>query len=141
MHTPDALFIIAKRKAAGPDMVSTSGPSFLDVKKEILAAGPDQGADAPCPAGMEAHHPHPPEPIRPGEGTECPVCRTRTIVEFWVDDTSWNESELPPSTCVDCFNQYGPDGAEVKGVYLRGSLTRFEAEDGAKEDHQGGVTE
>jgi Zn ribbon nucleic-acid-binding protein len=137
MHgkSPEALFIVAKRKIAGPDIVSSAGPGYLEAKRTSLEAHEHGGASdlgsTPCPDSeptlMDAR--------RPAEGAQCPVCRTQTIVEYWVDDESWNESGLPPDSCINCFNQYGPDGAELKGLYARGSLLRYESESDDKEEH------
>lgn len=44
--SPAALFIIAKRRSAGPQLVSATGPGFLEAKKAALASD-DAG---PCPS-------------------------------------------------------------------------------------------
>lgn len=135
--SPSAMFIVAKRQLAGPDMVSGAGPGWEEARRDAVHAAQAEEAPGPCPSDgpdRPDHHgaSETAELIRTGEGTECPVCRTRTIVEYWVDDASWTKAGLPDGTCVDCFNARGPDGAELRGLYLRGSLLKHEHELGNK---------
>jgi len=131
---PEAVLIVARRDMGsswtGPDQDGAHKPGGTDgyhQAKRKLVRCPGDSAAGPDLPDLGA-------PKRPDEGTECPICRTRTIVEYWVDDDSWDASRMPANTCIDCFNAHGPDGVELQGVYVRGTGLSFEAE---KDDAEG----
>ena len=99
-------------------------PSIVVVKRRIAGdelAGPYSGHDFDAAKAAMLRLDHTDTGGRSGEGVECPVCKHRTIVEFWVDDKSWKQSKLPAGTCLDCFNNHGPCAAELQGLYVRGT--------------------
>ena len=81
--SPSAMFIVAKRQLSGPDMVSGAGPGWEEARRDAVHAAQAEEAPGPCPSDgpdRPDHHgaSETAELIRTGEGTECPVCRTRT---------------------------------------------------------------